>query len=426
MTVPTPPSPDESAPLEWLRGEVERWQREGLVRPEQAQSLLARYGLLPGETPRTLHHSRIIYLLAALGAVLVGVGIILLVGANWQLIPKWVRLAVILGVTLAAYHGGFVLAYRRKTYPKLGLALLLIGSLCWGAGIFLIGQMYHLSGGGAGGETKAVLYWFLGVLPLAYVLISPLHMLLALVLGSIWFGMVLGDFAYLGAQASLVVLLGAGILLYALGRLQASAGRTARLEAPWRWLGLLYIFGALYAFSFRDFWEWSADMRVGPQWFWPKLVLDVAGPATILLLLTRARRTRTDFAEGTALLLLLLLGVAIVAQHPAWFTATGIWHYYAPLWQGSYTVMALFNLLLLAAVVGVIALGWARHQPGLVTFGLFVFFVQVVTRYFDLLGGMLSGGLMFVGAGLLLLGAGWALEYSRRKPITAMAERRPT
>ncbi len=84
----------------------------------------------------------------------------------------------------------------------------------------------------------------------------------------------------------------------------------------------------------------------------------------------------------------------------------------------------LFNLLLLGLAVGAIALGWTRNEPGLANFGTFVFFVQVVTRYFDLLGTMLSSGLMFVGAGLLLLVGGAALERSRRRLLAAMALRR--
>jgi len=87
--------------------------------------------------------------------------------------------------------------------------------------------------------------------------------------------------------------------------------------------------------------------------------------------------------------------------------------------------MALANLVLLASVVGLIALGWVRNRPGLANFGLFVFFLQVVTRYLDLLGGLLSSGLMFIGAGLLLLGGGALLERSRRRLLTAMAERTP-
>src|SRR5574340_860593 len=184
----TEPSAPEGAPfLDRLSAEIEQWPKEGLVRPEQAQALLARYGLLAGETTHTVRQSRIIQLLSVLGVVLVGVGVITLVGANWEAIPRWVRLAILAVSTAGVYHLGYWLAFQRKTYPKVGLALLLLGSLLWGAGIFLVGQMYHLgSPGGGGGETRATLVWFLGVIPLAYVLRSPWHLVLSIIIGSVW------------------------------------------------------------------------------------------------------------------------------------------------------------------------------------------------------------------------------------------------
>ena len=90
----------------------------------------------------------------------------------------------------------------------------------------------------------------------------------------------------------------------------------------------------------------------------------------------------------------------------------------SPIWAA-----VLFNLLLLVAETGVIALGWRRNQPWLVNLGILVFFVHVVTRYFDLLAGMLSGGLMFIGAGLLLIFGGMALERSRRRLVDAIRQR---
>jgi len=86
-------------------------------------------------------------------------------------------------------------------------------------------------------------------------------------------------------------------------------------------------------------------------------------------------------------------------------------------------VILFFNLVLLGAEIGVIALGWRRNLPGLVNLGIFVFFVHVVTRYFDLLTGMLSGGLLFIGAGILLIFGGLLLERSRRRLIEAIQQR---
>lgn len=412
------PSPEDASFLERLQKEVEEWKAEGLVQPDQAHALLARYGLVPGQTSRTLRRSRIVYVLAVLGAVLIGVGVILVMGANWQYLPKWFRLALLICATAASYHCGYRMAYRSQTYPKVGMGLLLLGSLLWGASIFLVAQMYHL--GGEGGETAAVLYWFIGVLPLAYILLSPLHLVLSLVIGTVWLGMMLnltfGEPYGAPPQMYAMFALGVGIFLYAFGRLHSAWAAVRRLAPAYRWFGVTFIFGALYAFSFRGLLEWGTGIggSYGTSayvlyWVWRSLMLTAAGAATLALFLREGQRDRASFYEGLALLGFLFLCAAISMDGLA---------------GGSYALMALFNLLLFGAEIGAVAMGWARNEPALTSAGIFVFFVQVMTRYFDLLGGMLMSGLGFICAGFFLIILGAILERSRRRLLDAMVARR--
>ncbi len=416
-----PPAPAQSPEFrDRIGDEISQWEREGLVRSEQAQALRARYGLLPGETVRTLHQSRLVHLLSVLGVVLVGVGVILLVGANWEQIPRWVRLGLLIGATAAAYGGGYRLAYETKTYPKVGLALLLLGSLLWGASIFLVWQTFHLSnsGPGQGDEAKALLYWFIGVLPLAYLLRSPLHLSLSLVVGAIWLILVLTRWGEAQPPTVFAVLLAAGVLLYALSRLHE--GRAlGPLEVPYRWCGLLLVFQALYVFSYRVFWH-APWHHPHPSMVVPGIVLAVAGAAALVLLLREGNRSRAALAEAAALLGLVALAWLVAGAYDL-FALTGD-PFGHPIGQALLVVGPL-NLILLAAEVGLVALGWARRQPGLMNFGLLAFFLQVVTRYFDLLGGMLQGGLMFIGAGILLVVMGAGLERSRRSLLRSMERR---
>ena len=398
--------------LERLRTEVEIWKSEGLLRPEQAELLLARYGLVPGETARSLQRSRLVSVFAALGAILIGVGIILLIGANWECIPKLGRLAILIVATFGIYHMGYRMTQGDR-YPKVGMALLLLGSLLWGGSIFLIGQMYH--GGGEHGEITAVGCWFLGVLPLAYVLRSPLHLGLSLVIGTIWFLMTVSYASYFEPAVIFPLILALGVLLYAVGQFHFRSERWKRLELAYRWFGLGYILAALYAFSFRIYW-WSHEDMSG---LWAFCVwLGIIGGAALLAILAKAyvsdRRDRVAMLEAGALVILLIAAVGFVNS----VFSAALAESESPIWAA-----VLFNLLLLAAETGVIALGWRRNQPGLVNLGILVFFIHVVTRYFDLLSGMLSGGLMFIGAGLLLIFGGMALERSRRKLVDAIRQR---
>src|SRR5436309_14725959 len=74
-----------------LEVEVAHWQQARLVTESQASAILARYGLAAGEQGG----GRLAVVLAFLGAILVGIGVIVLVAANGQAIPGSTKLALI-------------------------------------------------------------------------------------------------------------------------------------------------------------------------------------------------------------------------------------------------------------------------------------------------------------------------------------------
>src|SRR5512143_2414412 len=148
-----------------LRDEIEIWEQEGMVSPILKEQILARYQMKArvGDPAAT---GRLITTLSVLGAVLAGVGVILFIAANWSAIPLWGKLAVIFIPMTACYVLGYLLRYERGDFPRVGAGFILLGALVFGAGIFLIAQIYHLSVHFANGP----LVWGLGVLPLAYLL----------------------------------------------------------------------------------------------------------------------------------------------------------------------------------------------------------------------------------------------------------------
>jgi uncharacterized membrane protein len=403
-----------------LKTDVPEWESEGLLNHDQAKRLLARYGLIPNETSDTLHRSKFASILAVLGVVLVGIGVILVMGSNWQSIPKWFRLLLLMGCTAASYVGGYRLAYESRSYRKIGTALLLLGSLLWGTSILLIGQMF--SSGGEGGERAALLYWLAGVLPLAYVLRSPLHMGLSLLIWSVWFvwGLI-HPMHYSFGPGIASGLLAMGILISALGVLHSLWSPTRALSNPFRSIGFLQIFLALYASSFKDFW-WDRGEFSG---------LFLALPVAAAVLVSAAAlafavrlRDKAGVREAVGLLVLLCISaVVVIPVMLGWASAHhryGTYGYDPP---HSLIAALVFNLILLASELGVIALGWYRNRPGLINVGLTVFVIQVVTRYFDTLSGMLQGGLVFIIAGLMLIPAAIAIERTRRRLLASAAAR---
>ncbi|MEI6150604.1 MAG: DUF2157 domain-containing protein [bacterium] len=122
---------------EWLRGEVPSWERDGLISGEQSQAILARY---PAPPAGGLPWGMIIF--SCLGAVIVGLGLILLLAYNWDAISKYGKLTLVFGTLAAVHVVGLRLCLGRERFRPLGEGICLLGTMLFGAGIWLVAQIY--------------------------------------------------------------------------------------------------------------------------------------------------------------------------------------------------------------------------------------------------------------------------------------------
>ena len=163
-----------------LRAESERWWREGLIDAQLYEQLATRYQF---EHIEAATGNRFISILIGLGGILLGLGAITLVAANWQDWSRTLRMVVIFGAFIGVNTTGFYLWRRPASKPgfqRLGLSLLLPGALLMGANIGLMSQIYHQSGS----VSALYLVWGLGVLAMAYSLrLTPLGVLSWVLIG---------------------------------------------------------------------------------------------------------------------------------------------------------------------------------------------------------------------------------------------------
>lgn len=148
-----------SRQIRWLAQEIETWRNEGVVDAATAARLRARYaGAVAAETP----WGRIIF--GSLGALLVGLGIIALLAANWGDLGRTTR-AVIAFVPLVVCAGLYLAGYRRGWQARAFLEPLgIFWSLAIGAGMALTAQTYHLTDD----PEQFTLVWTLLLLPVCY------------------------------------------------------------------------------------------------------------------------------------------------------------------------------------------------------------------------------------------------------------------
>ena len=162
--------------VKWLRGEIDLWHNEGLISAGQAQNIKRRYPL----PDQGYAWGRIIFF--SIGAILFGLGVILLFAYNWEKMHKFVKLAVIVLALLAAHGAGFILREHTERYRTAGEGLHLAGTMFFGAGIWLVAQIYHINEH----YPNAFLIWGLGSLALAWALPSISHAMLAAILLMMW------------------------------------------------------------------------------------------------------------------------------------------------------------------------------------------------------------------------------------------------
>lgn len=135
----------------WLLSEAEKWKDEQIISAEQYEQIASRYA----QVSRT-------NVLPILGSILVGLGVLTFIASNWQGIGPLPKLSIILVALVGAYASGEF--FRRKGYERLGTALTMVGITVYGAGFFLIGQMFQLSSN----PLIAFYLWFAGAVPLAW------------------------------------------------------------------------------------------------------------------------------------------------------------------------------------------------------------------------------------------------------------------
>ncbi len=168
----------------WLQEEIKRWLAEGIISVDQAQTLNARYPV----QQQNNSWGKIIF--SAIGALLIGLGVILFFAYNWDAMHRLLKLALILGAVVASHMVGWYLSFTRPHSQRLGESLHLLGTLLFGAGIWLIAQIYHIDEH----YPNGILLWSLGAIAMAWALNSTVQALLAMALLGFWCGSEIFDF----------------------------------------------------------------------------------------------------------------------------------------------------------------------------------------------------------------------------------------
>ncbi|MBI5075867.1 MAG: DUF2157 domain-containing protein [Nitrospirae bacterium] len=407
--------------LRKLRVEMGSWIEKGFISYEQRDKILSHYNTV-SEVQTKAGSGRLITVVSVLGSILVGLGIILFVASNWHLIPKIGKLALLFSTMIGAYGAGYYMRYVRQNYVKVGASLIFLGTMAYGANIYLIAQIYNISVHYPNGE----LLWVLGTLPLAYLLRFRTILTLALVNLLIWLGMEASFWMrepqfFSSVTAFIPLYLSAGLTLTAVGLAHRGSERFSHFHGPYLWLGTIVTMSSWYIFTFGDMFR-SDFSAPSLMLFYGGMLVIFACALTVAFLFDRQKKTTWFIAEAASLVFLMAVILLLAFNNPAIDEAAqGVArHYGSAIKSGVVTFLSLSsNLLFAAAIIGMIALGFARKAAFYINVGLLFFVLDVFARYFDFFWKMLPRSLFFVIGGLMLIFGSLLLERKRKRVLAS-------
>ncbi len=366
-----------------------RWQAAGLIDGATAASIVA------WETA----HRRPVFLwaMAGMGILALSLGIMAIVGANWEDIPGWLKLAVDLGLNAACAVAVFVCWRRDWPWRRELAALLLFGLVL--SGIALIGQVYQLQSA----PWQALTLWLALTTPFlaltSYSRLTGTIWVIAAV--TTWFAAAepLHDLmAWMFDDELLLMgyLAACGMIVIAVLR-----GRWPRAREQADLMGKLAWAGLIAACSVGVSIDWLRSWG-GSSFLGPMLLATLATlPAVMAVWLG------SEQSERAPLLALLVGSLAIWSLSLAVADVHG---------KAGDLVRA---LLFLVYWIGIGAVAARGHRRGLFGLAFTMIGLRLLILYFEAIGGLTATGFGLIGGGvlcLLLAAVGWRLTRRVSRP----------
>ena len=380
--------------------DIQKLRDAGLITGEQRQKIIEHFQL------KEDGGNKFLAIVSIIGAVLIAAGIVLLISAHWNEIPRGVKIAVGILLMLGAHGGGWWLREVQGKYRQAGEALHLVGSCLFLANIALLGQIYNL----VSRPPNVFLLWWIGIAALPWLLRSKAQHILLLLAFGVWFSLEVNErsgWIYCESERQVLlyallglVWLGAGYCLRG-AKFSEFAGVTEKL-------GLLAFLIFVYPLTWKEFFGWeNSEAR---QWLFPAL-----GAFALLLSAIGIKNLRALTRQWRWTWFAALAGMAIFMA-TVWF---GCWqlgqaggpryHFWSESWSYRAATLALFVFCLLQ-----IQAGLQDRSPFMVNLGVVFIALDILAAYCDLFGSMARTGVMFLISGIFLIVFGVYLEKKRR------------
>ena len=424
-----------------LAAEASTWVERELISMDQARSICRLYGV---DFDDVRERSTAYRVLVVLGFLFIGLSLITVIGANWEAIPRGVRLAGMIALTAGTH--GFALRRYSSAGQSAGAGLFMLGNVFYGASIILIAQVYHL------GEhmPDGVFWWAIGSLPFALLLCSPWLTVFSGMLALVWFVLEYsaGFFAvwfpvFIAAEIYVLVRGRPNVLLFLVCVASLLVWVETSLSMLWTegWIRFdfssehFFVSVALFILAYaashwlharsearaKDYgvvlWLWTMRFALLVLFVlsferpWIELITSQWGhqPSMWIIVATLlAISLGIGWRTGTLLPILVLCVLCSSAMVAVALTDSR---------DGALYFQVLDNVALVAAGIWLIVRGAVGGVSHYFFVGVAVILLTAFTRYVDLIGDYVGGALLFMLLAILLLGSAryWKLRQGAEK-----------
>lgn len=414
--------------IQWLYRELPELVAKGILTQEASERVQRYYG----EIKRASRTSVALIICGAIGALLIGLGIILLLAHNWEQLSRFTRALLSFAPLVIAQAFALWVVWKKPQSGALKEGTATFLSLMVGASIALISQTYHIPGEAG----TFILTWMLLIVPLVYLMQASLPAAIYLIgitawSGSHWddplkavlfwplAGVIIPHFIWAlrqkmytlrTAMLSLIMMLcvpcaasfslgktlhGSWIIIfssaygvfYSLGYLPLKQG-TANWQRPLRIVGGIGIFFLALQFTFRYAWQYldrgyyAMNKNISDISALPDHIITVAIIATALVLFyDNVKRKNLIPSLFGALPALAIVGYLLKEQ----------------------TILLpllIFNAYVLAVSTGCMMLGIRNNSISTVNVGMLMLAILIIARFFDSGINFIAKGLVFIIVGI--------------------------
>jgi uncharacterized membrane protein len=148
--------------VEWLYQQLPELVEKGIIPAQSAERLQAYYG----PVDKQLKSKPVLLLFSIIGAILIGLGIILILAHNWNHLTNVTRLLISVGLLLVAQILAANIIWFKKNHSAWAEGGATFLMLMVGASMTLVGQTYHI----VDDTSTFLLTWMLLSLPLIYLM----------------------------------------------------------------------------------------------------------------------------------------------------------------------------------------------------------------------------------------------------------------